>query len=80
MAEASPSGGTHALAISHLKLRRAIGILGILLPFLLILGELVYAERLRIESGKVVYATESNKIEKSISRYFHTNVRHIFGG
>lgn len=80
MAQENPSGGTHALAISHLNLRRAIGILGVLFPLLLIFGELIYAEPIGIENGTVVYETESNHVEKSISRYFHTNVRHIFGG
>jgi hypothetical protein len=50
--------------ISYITLRRLIGILGMLLPFICVIGSLI----------------TSNSVEDSISSYYHTNMRDIFVG
>ena len=54
-----------SIIISYLSLRRLIGILGILLPFICVLGGLLF-------SGVPIRA--------SISSYYHTNMRDFFVG
>ncbi len=54
-----------SLVISYLSLRKAIGIIGIALPFVLALGKILF---------------EGPGIQSSISGYYHTVVRDIFVG
>src|SRR4030042_5272334 len=54
------------LVISYLTIRRAIGILGILFPLVLVFGTIVFG------------GTEN--IKSSISSYYHTNMRDFFVG
>jgi hypothetical protein len=53
------------LIISYLAMRRLIGILGILLPFIVVLGGLTQAEP---------------RLQGSISGYYYTNMRDVFVG
>ena len=62
---ADRAGGAKALLTHYLTLRRAIGVLGILLPLLLWLG------------GLLVFRTG---LQKSISAYYHTGMRNVFVG
>lgn len=55
----------NSLAVSYIVLRQLIGLLGILLPFVCILGGLLFA---------------NNNVESSISAYYHTNMRDFFVG
>ncbi|MBD3319606.1 MAG: DUF998 domain-containing protein [Chitinivibrionales bacterium] len=57
--------GTDHLVFSYLELRRAIGILGIALPFIISLGALI------------IFRTG---IQRSISSYYHTGMRDVFVG
>jgi len=54
------------LVISYLFLRRAIGIIGILFPFILVTGSVV--------------AGGCTEIQPTISDYYHTNMRDVFVG
>lgn len=54
-----------SIIISYLSLRRLIGILGILLPFICVLGGLLFSDV---------------PIGSSISYYYHTNMRDFFVG
>lgn len=54
-----------SIIISYLSLRRLIGILGILLPFICVLGGLLFSDL---------------PIRSSISSYYHTNMRDFFVG
>jgi len=54
-----------SLIISYLSLRRLIGILGMLLPFICVFGGLVFSDL---------------PIRSSISSYYHTNMRDFFVG
>ncbi|MEJ2664743.1 MAG: DUF998 domain-containing protein, partial [Spirochaetia bacterium] len=54
-----------SIIISYIALRRLIGILGMLLPFICILGGLLFA---------ALY------VEPSISDYYYTNMRDFFVG
>jgi heme A synthase len=54
-----------SIVISYLSLRRLIGILGILLPFICVLGGLLISDL---------------PIGSSISSYYHTNMRDLFVG
>ncbi|MBI2722475.1 MAG: DUF998 domain-containing protein [Bacteroidetes bacterium] len=54
------------LVISYLTLRKAIGILGILLPLTLAIGSVIFGDCLTIQ--------------QSISNYYHTNMRDVFVG
>ena len=52
-----------SIIISYLSLRRLIGILGILLPFICVLGGLLFSDL---------------PVRSSISSYYHTNMRDFF--
>ncbi len=52
--------------ISYYTMRRAIGILGITLPLILLAGSYIVGE--------------CNEVQGSISTYYHTNMRNIFVG
>lgn len=52
--------------ISYNSMRRAIGILGISLPFILVAGSALFGA--------------CNEIQGSISTYYHTNMRNVFVG
>lgn len=56
-----------AMVFSYLVLRRLVGILGVLFPFILVLGFLIYN-------------CDGQVFQSSISSYYHTCVKHIFGG
>ncbi len=58
---------TMALVFSYLTLRRTMGVLGVLFPFFLVVG-----------AG--FYNGFSFKIECSISYFYYTSAKHIFGG
>jgi len=62
------------LVISYLGLRKAIGILGIALPFVLPFGQILL-HALGIQS-----ALHSPVVENSVSYYYHTDMRNIFVG
>ena len=62
------------LVISYLGLRKAIGILGVALPFVLALGNLLL-RALGIQSS-----LQDPIIESSISSYYYTDLRNIFVG
>jgi len=61
----SNSGATSDLVISYLGLRRAIGIIGTALPFVLVLGK---------------WLLEGGGIQSSISGYYYTSMRDVFVG
>lgn len=52
--------------ISYLTLRRAVGILGISIPFVMVIGSVVFGD--------------CREIQSSISAYYYTNMRNIFIG
>jgi hypothetical protein len=52
--------------ISYYTMRRAIGILGITLPFILVAGSSLFGD--------------CREVQSSISTYYHTNMRNIFVG
>jgi hypothetical protein len=54
-----------SIIMSYINLRRLIGVLGILLPFICVLGGLVFAHL---------------PCQRSISFYYHTNMRDFFVG
>lgn len=54
-----------SIIMSYINLRRLIGVLGILLPFICVLGGLVFADL---------------PCQRSISFYYHTNMRDFFVG
>ncbi len=58
-------GNEGSLVFSYLELRKAIGLLGITLPFIVSLGALIL-----FQTG----------IQSSISRYYHTGMRDVFVG
>lgn len=62
------------LVISYLGLRKAIGILGVALPFVLPFGQILL-HALGIQSS-----LHSPVIENSVSYYYHTDLRNIFVG
>jgi len=55
----------HSLVLSYLGLRRAIGIIGMSLPFVLVFGKMLF---------------DGPGIESSISSYYHTAMRDVFVG
>lgn len=59
------SGTERSLAMSYLTLRRAIGYIGFLLPFVLALGKIII---------------ESPGLQGSISAYYYTVMRNVFVG
>lgn len=61
--QSSPQNSS--LLISYLGLRRAIGIIGLALPFVLALGKIVF---------------EGPGIQSSISAYYHTDMRDVLVG
>ena len=63
MAQASASSSSFVL--SYLGLRKAVGIIGIALPFVLAIGK---------------FLIEGPGIEDSISNYYHTDMRDVFVG
>jgi hypothetical protein len=62
------------LVISYLGLRKAIGILGVALPFVLAFGQILL-RALGIQSS-----LHSPIIENSVSSYYYTDMRNIFVG
>lgn len=54
------------LVISYMTLRKAVGILGILFPVVLVIGSIV--------------VSSCDEIQGSISNYYHTGMRNIFVG
>ncbi len=62
------------LVISYLGLRKAIGILGVALPFVLPFGQ-IFLHALGIQSS-----LHTPVIENSVSYYYHTDMRNIFVG
>ncbi|TFH25583.1 MAG: hypothetical protein E4H10_09205 [Bacteroidia bacterium] len=52
--------------ISYYAMRRAIGILGITLPLILVAGSSLFGD--------------CKEVQDSISTYYHTNMRNIFAG
>lgn len=56
---------SNRLVISYLTLRKTVGVLGMALPFVLILGGLIF-----YETG----------IQESLSAYYHTGMRDVFVG
>ena len=62
---AQASGSSSSLVLSYLGLRKAIGIIGIALPFVLAIGK---------------FLIEGPGIEESISNYYHTDMRDVFVG
>lgn len=65
MNQPSPAPHDNSLVISYLNLRKAVGIIGISLPFVLALGK-------RLVDGP--------GIQSSISAYYHTGMRDVFVG
>lgn len=67
MTETSQSSANDpsSLVISYLKLRLAIGFLGVAFPIILVLGDIILA---------------GNGIQKSLSFYYHTVMRDVFVG
>jgi hypothetical protein len=61
----SPSEANNSLVISYLGLRKAIGIIGLLLPFVLAVGKFVF---------------DSPGLETSISAYYYTKMGNVFVG
>lgn len=59
------SGSKESLVLSYLGLRKAVGIIGIALPFLLAFGKLVW---------------EGPGLQSSISGYYYTGMRNVFVG
>jgi len=60
-----PSGPEDSLVLSYLGLRKAVGIIGTALPFVLAIGKIL---------------TQSPGIQDSISGYYYTDMRNIFVG
>ncbi len=52
------------VVLSYLTMRKAIGILGIAFPIILVFGSIVFGE--------------CSEVQKSISAYYHTNMRNLF--
>lgn len=59
------SSAERTFVLSHLGLRKAIGIIGFLLPFILAVGKMI---------------SDGPGIESSISSYYHTGMRDFFVG
>ena len=55
-----------SLVLSYLGLRKAVGIIGTALPFVLAIGNLLFLEHLEIQA--------------SISAYYHTHMRNVLVG
>lgn len=59
------SAGTRALVVSYLDIRRAIGVIGLLLPMML---------------GPVGWFVFGIEIQENMSSYYHTDLRDVFVG
>lgn len=66
MAIHSNSSQSSQLLISYMTLRKLVGLLGIILPFVLVIG------------AKFIFSDPS--VESSISHYYHTGMRDVFVG
>ncbi len=66
---------SNALVLHFITLRRAIGILGLALPWVLVLGE-------NLRDSLAPHASRAGRqlIELSMSAYFHTGMRDVFVG
>jgi len=62
------------LVISYLGLRKAIGIIGFALPFVLLFGQIL------LHTLGIQNSLHSPVIENSVSYYYHTDMRNIFVG
>jgi hypothetical protein len=62
------------LVISYLNLRKAIGIIGVALPFVLAFGQIL------LHALKIQSSLHTPVIENSISSYYYTDMRNIFVG
>jgi hypothetical protein len=60
-----PSGPQNPLVLSYLGLRKAVGIIGFALPFVLAFGKILF---------------QGPGVEDSISAYYHTDLRNVFVG
>jgi hypothetical protein len=60
-----PSGPQTPVVLSYLELRKAVGIIGVALPFVLAIGKAI---------------SQGPGLEDSISAYYHTDMRNIFVG
>ena len=60
-----PSNSAGTLVLSYLGLRKAVGIIGTALPFVLVFGKMLL---------------EGPEIQNSISGYYHTGMRDVFVG
>ncbi|HEU0014097.1 MAG TPA: hypothetical protein VFQ45_10460 [Longimicrobium sp.] len=65
---------SNALVLNFLTLRKAVGYIGLALPFALVAGENL-RDRLLSDAGRMGVLLES-----SISAYFHTGMREVFVG
>ncbi|HLF04511.1 MAG TPA: DUF998 domain-containing protein [Dehalococcoidia bacterium] len=65
MSQSGQAGASRSLVISYLGLRKAIGVIGVTLPFVLVIGK---------------YLIEGPSIQSSISSYYHTAMRDVFVG
>lgn len=61
----NPSDNNNSLVLSYLDLRKAVGVIGIALPFVLVLGKIFFG---------------GSGIETSISYYYYTVMRDVFVG
>ncbi len=61
----SPSRSNNSLVLSYLDLRKAIGIIGIALPFVLAFGKIIF---------------ENPGIQSTISSYYYTGMRDVYVG
>lgn len=59
------SDADDSLVISYMGLRKAVGVIGLALPFALALGKLVF---------------DGGGLQSSMSAYYHTNMRNLFVG
>lgn len=60
-----PDGSADTLVRSYLGLRQAIGVIGASLPFVLVIGKMLF---------------DGPGLQTSISRYYYTNMRDVFVG
>ncbi len=72
---ANSSNNTASMVWSYLTLRKAVGVMGFFLPFVLTLGCL-----LLIQVFDCAESCGGNIVQKSVSQYYHTGMRNIFVG
>ncbi len=65
----TPVPGPNPLVVSHLTLRRSVGLIGLFLPFVLAFGLPVIC----VEPG-------CGELQGSLSRYYHTAMGDVFVG